>query len=312
MAAIRYYDWIAHHAGHQPGKLAVRELESGRAFSYAELHQRCGRLASALAALGVARGDRVAILAQNGVETFELQFAAARLGAIVLPLNWRLTVPELSYIIGDSTPSVLVHDVEFADTALALHRECGIRTLLSLNHRAPNEGGYEQALAEAPTMVALPPEDVMHDDLAMIMYTSGTTGHPKGAMITHGMVFWNCVNLGVPAAITPRTVQLVVLPLFHTGGLNCYANPVLHAGGSLVIQRAFDPGAALAAIGDRSLGITHFFAVPAPYQFMMQHPDFPGTDLSRLEVAGVGGAPCPLAVLEQWQARHVPLVQGMA
>jgi fatty-acyl-CoA synthase len=105
-------------------------------------------------------------------------------------------------------------------------------------------------------------------------------------------------------------VQFVILPLFHTGGLNCYANPVLHAGGTILIMRTFDPGQALDCISDRALGITHFFGVPAPYQFMMQHPKFPGADLSRLRIAGVGGAPCALAILEGWSARGIPLVQG--
>ena len=97
------------------------------------------------------------------------------------------------------------------------------------------------------------------------------------------MTFWNCVNLGIPARITPETVQLVILPLFHTGGLNCYSNPVLHAGGRIVIARTFEPGEALGIIGDPSYEVTHFFGVPAPYQFMMQHPDFETTDLSRLQ-----------------------------
>jgi fatty-acyl-CoA synthase len=102
----------------------------------------------------------------------------------------------------------------------------------------------------------------------------------------------------------------VVLPLFHTGGLNCYANPVLHAGGTILIMRAFEPGQALDHIGNPDLGISHFFAVPAPYQFMMQHPRFPGCDLSRLQLAGVGGAPCALSILEGWAARGIALVQG--
>ena len=297
-----YYDWIAHHAGRRPRHLAINDLQTARKLTYADLDRRTGQLTAALAARGIARGDRVALLAPNCAEYFELQFACGRLGAIMLPLNWRLTVPELKYILGDSTPKLLVHDSSFAEQAAQLleHR-------LEIDPERP-DSAYETALASAPP----PPAalELTHDDIAMVMYTSGTTGHPKGAIITHGMVFWNAVNLGIPALISPLTVQLVILPLFHTGGLNCYANPVLHAGGTILIMRAFDPGQALDYLSDAALGITHFFGVPAPYQFMMQHPKFQGADLSRLKISGVGGAPCALAILEGWSARGVPLLQG--
>lgn len=298
-----YYDWIAHHAHRRPKHLAIHDLQTARKFTYAEVDGRTGQLTAALAKLGIARGDRVALLAPNCAEYFELQFACGRLGAIMLPLNWRLTVPELEYILSDSQPKLLVHDKSFAVQAQALSKN-----LLEIDPESP-DSAYERALASAAPSPP-PPIDVTHDDIAMVMYTSGTTGHPKGAIITHGMVFWNAVNLGVPAFISPHTVQLVILPLFHTGGLNCYANPVLHAGGTILVMRAFDPGLALDYISDETLGITHFFGVPAPYQFMMQHPKFQGADLSRLVIAGVGGAPCALAILEGWSARGVPLVQG--
>jgi fatty-acyl-CoA synthase len=124
------------------------------------------------------------------------------------------------------------------------------------------------------------------------------------------MTFWNCVNLGGPACIGPSSVLLTVLPLFHTGGLNCYTNPVLHAGGTVMIMRAFDPGTALGLINDPAQGINVFFGVPAIYQFMAQHPAFATTDLGRLIVGGVGGAPMPVPLLKVWEARGVALQQG--
>jgi fatty-acyl-CoA synthase len=304
---LRHYDWIAHHAGRRPDKVAVHDLAIDRTLTYRQLDRRIARVAAALRSMGVGRGDRVAILAHNCAEFFELQFACGRLGAIMVPLNWRLAGPELEYILGDCAPKVLIADRAFAAAVAALRRRGLEPAVLDLEPGDP-ASGYERALAGAGD--DFEPETVALSEPSTIMYTSGTTGHPKGAIITHQMTFFNVVNLGVPALITPQTVQLVVLPLFHTGGLNCYANPVLHAGGTLLVMKAFDPGDALTVIDDPRRGVTHFFGVPAPYLFMMQHPKFQSCDLSRLQIAGVGGAPCALPILETWAARGVPLVQG--
>ncbi|MBL8352113.1 MAG: long-chain fatty acid--CoA ligase [Burkholderiaceae bacterium] len=308
--AVRAYDWIAHHRAHRPAKEAVRELASQRSHSYADLDRRADALAAYLGSLGIVRGDRVALLAHNGVEFFDLQFACMRTGAIAVLLNWRLTVSELEYIVNDSSPRLLIHDAEFGDTAQALQARCGIGALLRIDARAAPAANPYESIVEAFSGQPVTREPLTHDDVVTIMYTSGTTGHPKGAMITHGMNFWNCVNLGLPAGVGQDTVHLSVLPLFHTGGLNCYSNPVLHAGGTVVIMRSFDPGQALQVIGDPAQGISHFFAVPAPYQFMIQHPDFATTDLGRLRSAGVGGAPCALSILQAWADRGVRLMQG--
>ena len=305
---VRAYDWLSHHAASRPGKEAVRELSPRRSFSYAELDQRAEALACHLQLLGTGRGARVALLAHNGAEFFDLQFACGRSGAIAVLLNWRLTVAELDYILDDSAPLLLVHDIEFTEAAQALQQRCQIPHLLCIDKQAAGSP-YETALAAQAGQVARR-EVLTHDDVVTIMYTSGTTGHPKGAMITHGMNFWNCSNLGTPAGVGMQTVHLSVLPLFHTGGLNCYSNPVLHAGGTVVIMRSFDAGHALRVIGDPAEQISHFFGVPAPYQFMLQHPDFATTDLSRLQSAGVGGAPCALPILQGWAARGVNLMQG--
>ena len=131
--AVRAYDWIAHHRAHRPTKEAVRELASQRSHSYADLDRRADALAAYLASLGIGRGDRVALLAHNGVEYFDLQFACARNGAIAVLLNWRLTVSELEYILGDSAPRLLIHDVEFGDSARTLQARCGLPQLLCID-----------------------------------------------------------------------------------------------------------------------------------------------------------------------------------
>src|SRR6186997_2180807 len=156
-----YYDWIAHHAHRRPRQLAIDDLQTGRKFTYAELDRRTNRLAGALAARGVGKGDRVALLAPNCAEYFELQFACGRLGAIMLPLNWRLTVPELEYILGDATPSLLIHDRSFAQQARALSK-----SLLEIDPENPNSA-YERALASGARVLAY--AELTHDDIGMIM-----------------------------------------------------------------------------------------------------------------------------------------------
>jgi fatty-acyl-CoA synthase len=303
--SVRHYDWIAHFGRRTPDKLAVVDLASGRRFSYAQFDARISRLATHLRdQFKIARGDRVAVLAMNTTDTLEVQFASGRIGAVFLPLNTRLTVPELQYIVGDAAPALMIHDAELADIALTVAKLCNVPSSLLLGP----DGSYEAAIAASKPLDKA--EVVTLDDVSTIMYTSGTTGQPKGAIITHGMTFWNCVNLGGPAYISPSSVLLTVLPLFHTGGLNCYTNPVLHAGGTVLIMRAFDPALALQLISDPSHRINVFFGVPSIYQFMAQHPSFASSDFSRLVIGGVGGAPMPVPLLKVWEERGVALQQG--
>jgi fatty-acyl-CoA synthase len=214
---VRHYDWIAHFGRRTPEKPAVVDLASERRFTYAAFDGRISRLAAHLRdRLQVARGDRVAVLALNTSDTLEVQFACGRLGAIFLPLNTRFTVPELQFIVNDATPKVIVHDADLSDHAIAVAKLCQTPSTLLFGAG----GSYEAAIAASAPLDKF--ESVTLDDISTIMYTSGTTGQPKGAVITHGMTFWNCVNLGGPAYISPSSVFLGVLPLFHTGGLNCY------------------------------------------------------------------------------------------
>src|SRR3974377_316064 len=252
--AIPTYDWIAHDASTRGDCVAMEDLATGRVLTYAEFDHRVGRLAAGLRArFGVERGDRVAVLAHNSSDLFELQFACTRIGVIFAPMNWRLTVPELRFIVGDCEPVVMFYDPEFADTVLELSAACGVRHLCG---RDPADSGYENLIAEASGAVV--PELLTHDDMATILYTSGTTGHPKGAIITYGMRFWQIVNLTGPCRLTADSICLTVLPLFHVGGLDVYANPVFHYGGKVLVERAYDPALTLRLFTDTEANVTHF------------------------------------------------------
>ncbi len=304
---IKAYDWIRHHASRTPEKTASVDLFSERSQSYAEMDARVGRLAVFLArGLGVARGERVAILARNSTDTFDLQFACQRLGAIMVPLNWRLAVPELELILANAAIDVLIHEDTFADPADALHRADVAPTLIEMRTDG-SESPFEYGIARAKG--ELEPVELSHDDVVTILYTSGTTGLAKGVLITYGMNFWNAVNLGLPAMITPKTITLTVLPLFHTGGLNAYSNVVYHAGGTVMVMREFDPGRTLRWLADPQMAISHMLGVPANFLFMSQAPGFEAANFAHLQIAGVGGAPCALSILETWQAKGVPLQQ---
>ena len=192
--SFAYFDWIAHHAELRGDKTALIDLATNRRLTYGTLDERMDRLARHLASLGIKSGERVAVLAPNTTDILEVQFACFRLGAIFVPVNARLTVHELQFILRDAAPIVLVHDAEFQAMALELQRLCTIPRLLEFG--AP----YEVAIAASPRLAMHEPAGF--DDISTIMYTSGTTGKPKGATITHGMTFINAVNLGTPAFIS--------------------------------------------------------------------------------------------------------------
>jgi fatty-acyl-CoA synthase len=307
-------DWIAFHADRTPDKLALIDQASGRRYTYAEMNDRAARLASYLGdAWGVARGDRVAILAKNSTEYFEFQYACVKLGALMLPLNWRLAEQELRFILQDSGAVGILYDADFAGRIPPLMGAPLVHRLRIDTDSQPaiadDALAYEAAIAAAENRVVMSPQTT-HDDPVIIMYTAGTTGHPKGVLITHGMMLWNAVNITTPTGLNHDSLFYCVLPTFHIGGLNLYVNPLLHLGGASIIARQFDAGLTLRTLSDPALRVTHMFGVPSIYLFMSQHPDFDTTDLSSVHSWGCGGAPMPVALLEQYARRGIIIQLG--
>jgi fatty-acyl-CoA synthase len=306
-------DWVAFHADRTPEKLAFIDQYTERRFTYAQIHERVAHLAGYMREeWEIKPGDVVAILAKNCVEYFEFQWACVRLGAIMLPLNWRLAEPELLFILNDAQARGLVYDAEFADRIPPLVEQSTAKHALRIDIVRPVDDGnvgYEDALGQGIGDVGMDPQTT-HETPMTIMYTSGTTGHPKGVLITHGMLLWNAINISMPTGLNHNSVQYVVLPTFHSGGLNLYANPLTHLGGTSIIAREYDPGLTLQSLIDPDLAVTHFFGVPAIYLFLSQHPDFDTTDLSHIQSWGCGGAPMPVALLNRYAARGIIVQLG--
>lgn len=283
-------DWPAMHRRFRPDAEALYDVGTGRRWTWAALDDEAAAWAARLQREGVRPGDRVAVLCQNRGETFALAFAVAKLGAVLYPMNWRLSPTELRWQIDNCTPVVVIVDQANATVDLGV-------PALSLDG---GPGCSPSDLQDAPGSQL--------GDPWMIMYTSGSTGRPKGAMLTHGMLHWNAVNTVLACDLDTQCSTLTFTPLFHTGGMNCLSLPLFFRGGRVVLMPALDPSAALELItGER---ITHLMGVPTIYQMLADEAAFNGADLSCVRDALCGGAPLGVPLLERYQRRGIPLRQG--
>lgn len=298
---MRYIpDIAAKRAALTPDRLAFREIETGRAVTYAEFHGRAGRIAALLHQHGIAGGDRVAILTHNDIAFFETLVACARAGAILVPLNWRQPAAELGPVIENCRPSLLLSD--------KTHDE--IATALAAAHRLPHLGraqfdaGVAAAAAPSASEPFWPTDGVWY-----LLYTSGTTGTPKAVIQTFGMAIANYVNIAQAVELAGSDTSLNFLPLFHTAGINLYTLPLFIAGGTSHVLRKFEVSQVVDALIAGTC--TKFFAVPAIYQALALHPDFEKLDFSRVRGWACGGAPLPVGLIRRFAAKGVRVCNGM-
>ena len=298
-------DWIAHNANNTPDKVAVIELPGRRSQTYAQMHDRVGRVAAWLQSLGVSRGDRVGVLALNSADTMDMVFATWRLGAIHLALNFRLTAGELDYIIDNAEPSVLIYDTDLQQTVDDLTVSV---PLVFSTSGVGNESEFESLIVDqTPELEMI---DLVPDDQCMLMYSSGTTGLPKGVIITHGMMTWAQFNAASTMHCSNDMVSLAVMPLFHIGGMQVFTCPALFNGGTAVIMRSFDPGLTLEAFNDPDLGVSHFIGVPAIFNALRDHPKNAETDFSGLKVCLAGAEAVPEPLVNWWYERGLVIQEG--
>jgi fatty-acyl-CoA synthase len=302
--AVGLAEWFTRRAARAPHKPAL--TFENETWSYGELVDRIERMSAVLAAGGVTAGARVGYLGFNDPAFFVVLFASARLGAICVPINFRLTGPELTYVINDAGAHTLVVGEDHIAIVDSIRADIGCARFIASGAGAPRWEAAPSLLAVSPPIPPAVP--VRSDDVAVIMYTSGTTGRPKGAMLTHGNFWTNNLNEILLWDMVSSDVKLTFAPLFHVGGLLCGTMSTLVAGGHLVLQRGFDVAAVLEAISRH--GITVSFGVPAMLLFLSQSEDFARADMSSLRLIAVGGAPMPEPLLRLYNARNIPVHQG--
>ena len=302
------FDWLAKQADFRPNKIALVDAATGRRYTYPEFHLRASRFAEFVREeWGLAPGDRIALLAHNSSDYFEILWGCAKAEVMLVCLNWRLAVPELEFIFQDSTPTAFIYDPAFAEAAQEIKRSTGITKVMALDSQIqPDEITYEAALASSSGRpIIMRPRGL--DEPWHLLYTAGTTGRSKGVVQTFGMVFYNALNIGLPVDLTSEDVTLNLLPCFHTGGLNLMTNPTFHAGGTAIVQRTFDPAETLRILSEEA---TAFFGVASVYLFLSQHPDFDKTEFRRMRSWSAGGAPIPTSLLQRYLDRGIEIQYG--
>jgi len=287
-----------------PDRLALVSVATGERFTYAELNARATRLARVWRALGVRKGDRFALLADNRVEFVDAFFAAAKAGVILVPLGTRLTPRELAGILEDSRPVGLLYGSEHAGTVQALADLVFLGNWIALDEPLP---GHSR-LADLPEAESWAPERCDPEDLWCLLYTSGTTGKPKGVMLPHRMILWNGYNTAASWQLRPDDVSPIFTPLYHAGGLSVFLVPLFTIGGTLVLHRGFDAAEVWRTIVEERCTIV--LGVPTIYKLLMEDPAFATADLSRVRELVSGGAPLPIYLIEAYRERGVTLRQG--
>ncbi len=265
-----------------PARIALRFGDT--ALSYGALHARAVAMAAALAARGVAAGDRVGFLGQNHPAQIVALFACARLGAMLLPLNWRLAAPEWRFILDDAAVRLLLATPEMVSAMPDLAVDA---TSVAASGHAPEEGDEHSPV--------------------LLVYTSGTTGRPKGAVLDQRALLHNALNAQHAFKLTADDRVLTVLPLFHVGGLNIQTTPALMAGAEVLLHPRFDADAFFDDVERHRPTLT--LLVPAVMQALVGHPRWAGADLSSLRAIGAGSSDVPIPLIEAFHARGIPVQQ---
>ena len=300
-------DWLDRRAKLTPDCIALIDNTTKSQTSFAEWNERANQTANFLKSLGVKKGDRVAVYASNRSEYLDLFWAAPKIGAILQNLNWRLTVFELQGIIQSGAPTVLIYSEDWRSQVEELKPSfTSVEHVVAMTNPAAGERDFAERNSMSAELTGTP--ELNLDDPWGIYYTGGTTGLPKGAVLTHGNMTWNSINTITSWGINGQHKAALQLPFFHIGGPNIFMVPMVHAGGTTILCSGFDPAETFDLV--EHAGITHYVAVPTMFQMLQEHPRWEDADFSKLELVISGGAPCPLPIMQKFWDRGVDFKMG--
>ncbi len=301
-------EWTTRLAHRRPEAACIKynDLE----LNQRQFNERVNRLANTFLEHGIEKGQRIAVLLGNSNVFLEVLFALSKIGGIMVPLNFRLAPPELVYILNDAEPMLMLYSPEFLSVIQAMEGQLpSVKTLVcEMEGGNPDDLEYEAWIKDQSVEEPAIDYDVGLEDPHFIMYTSGTTGRPKGAVVRQGQTQWNAINGMLTYPQEDTITDLCCAPLFHIGALHASATPNLYRGNRLVIQRFFDPGQALKLIEENQVNL--MFGIPVMFLFMSQVPEFQNTNFSSVKFFLVGGSPCPKTIIETFQKKGVVFNQG--
>jgi fatty-acyl-CoA synthase len=293
-------DWVAKWAVYSPHKIAIKEYESQKTITYTQLNDRANQLAHYFKdQFQIEQGDRVAVLAANCIEYVILFAAAQKNGMILVPLNYRLAPAEIEYLLQTADPKLLIVAAAYQATVDAIPSSASLQQL-SLELLEVRTNPFPKQAFKSPA--------IQEEDPIFLLFTSGTTGFPKGAIYTHRMLFWNSINTAMSLLVNTESRTINCMPPFHTGGWNVLLTPFLHHGGYTCLLEKFDTAAVLSLL--ESEAPTLFMAVPTMLKMIATEPAFTQADLSSLHYLIVGGEPMPIPLIEQWHQKGVFVRQG--
>ena len=292
-------DWLEHRATIKPSKNAIIDEESNKTWTYSQLNNRACATANWLYDRGIRKGDRIALISPNHISYFDLLFACGKIGAIFVPLNWRLSPHELRGILADCTPVLIGIHQNFETLGPQLTSD-GLTSFLV------GEASYEKLVSSR--IHTVPKEPISETDPLAMIYTGGTTGKPKGVVLSHQSIVWNAVNTVISWGLSMEDTTINYLPMFHTGGLNALSIPILMGGGTVVIGDNFSGAKAVESL--QQYHCTIVLLVPTMYHTMIQTKEFEESTFPNMKVFLSGAAPCPLQIYEAFYKKRLAFKEG--